>query len=72
MTILTVRISEKEKAALKKHGKISKVVKEAIALYLSSEQSKEAFKKLRELQRAETVHISTSEEVAFIKEDRRR
>lgn len=72
VTTISVRLSEKEKTALKKHGKISKVVKEAIALYLSSRQSTEVLKRLKELQRAENVQTTSQEEVALINEDRRR
>lgn len=72
MTTISVRLSEKEKAALRKRGKISKVVKEAIDLYLRSEQSKEILEKLKELQRTTKVRTTVQEEVALINEDRRR
>jgi uncharacterized protein YlbG (UPF0298 family) len=72
MTTISVRLSEKEKAALRKRGKISEVVKDAIALYLSLEQSKEALEKLKKLQKTTKVRTTSREEVALINEDRRR
>ncbi|MGI0018843.1 MAG: hypothetical protein ACREAY_00060 [Nitrososphaera sp.] len=72
MTIISIRISEKEKLALRKHGKISSVIKEAIALYLDSEQSKRTFKRLKELQRASGIRTTATEDVSLIKEDRSR
>lgn len=71
MTTISVRISEHEKAALKKHGRISRVVKEAIDLYLNSKESKKALRRLKELQRSERVKTSTEEDVSLIREDRR-
>ncbi|AIC14468.1 hypothetical protein [Nitrososphaera viennensis] len=72
MTTISVRVSEKEKAALRRHGKISKVVKEAINLYLDSARSRETFKRLKELQQAENITTTTREEAALIREDRHR
>lgn len=71
MTTIRVRVSEKEKAALKKHGKVSRVVREAITLYLDSERSR-ALKRLRELQSDGNVKTTTQEQVALIREDKRR
>lgn len=72
MTAISVRLSEREKAALRKHGKISKVVKEAIRLYLGSKQSKETLARLKALQRTTEVKTTAEEEAALIREDRRR
>ncbi|MGH9877975.1 MAG: hypothetical protein ACREA4_06415 [Nitrososphaera sp.] len=72
MTTISVRISEREKAALRKHGKISKVVKEAISFYLSTKRSRTVIKRLKELQRNAKVRTTKQEEVALINEDRRR
>ncbi|MEO9295354.1 MAG: hypothetical protein ABI347_07125 [Nitrososphaera sp.] len=72
MTTLSVRISEKEKAALKKHGKISKVVKEAIAMYLDLERSNETLRRLKELQSRESPQRTGQQEAELVREDRRR
>jgi Arc/MetJ-type ribon-helix-helix transcriptional regulator len=72
MTTISVRLSDKEKAALKKRGKISEVVKEAITLYLQSEQSKETFRRLKELQKEQKLRTTVQEDVALIREDRNR
>jgi hypothetical protein len=72
VTTISVRISEKEKAALKKHGRISQVVKEAIDLYLSSKESKRALRRLKELQRRESVKTSAQYDASLIREDRLR
>lgn len=72
VTTISVRISEKEKAALKKHGKISKVVKEAIEMYLDLERSNETLKKLKELQSKESPRRTAQQEAELVREDRHR
>ena len=72
MTTISVRISEKEKAALKKHGKISSVVKEAIEMYLDMERSDETLRRLKELQSRESPRRTAQQEAELIREDRRR
>jgi len=67
---ISVRISEKEKAALRKYGRISQVVKEAIDLYLRSKESRRALRKLKELQRRESVKTAAEYDVLLIHEDR--
>ncbi len=50
MTVITFRLSEKEKAALEKYGKISDVVRDAIRLYLNNKKAREVLKTMKELQ----------------------
>ncbi len=70
MTTITIRISEKDKAALRKHGKISRVVKDAIDLYLRTKRTNQALHRLKELQRTGTVKTTAQSEVELINEDR--
>lgn len=72
MTIISVRISEKDKSALRKHGRISSVIKEAIAMYLDSQQSKKTIKRLKELQKTDSASMTASEDVSLIRQDRGR
>ncbi len=72
MTAITVRITEKEKQDLKKHGEISKVVREAITNYLSSTKSIETIKRLKELQKNNVIKTTTQQEINLIRKDRQR
>lgn len=70
MTVITVRLSEKEKAALEKYGKISDVVRDAIRLYINDKKAREAIEELKEIQRKCPVNTTTEEIVKLIREDR--
>lgn len=70
MTVITVRLSEKEKASLEKYGKISDVVRDAIRLYINNKKARDALKKLEVYQKKNPVTTSTDEIVAMIREDR--
>ncbi|MEM3171957.1 MAG: hypothetical protein QXE82_00265 [Candidatus Nitrosotenuis sp.] len=69
MATINVRLSDKEKLALEKYGKISDIVREAIHLYINNRKSAEILKKLKEYQ--QKGRVSTTEEiVSMIREDR--
>jgi hypothetical protein len=70
MTAITVRLSEKEKSALEKYGKISDVVRDAIRMYINDKQATEALKRLEEYQKKNPISTTTEEIVASIREDR--
>lgn len=70
MTAINVRLTEKEKSILKKYGKISDLVRDAIKMYVNDKKSMEAIKKLKEYQKKNKVTTSTEEIVAMIREDR--
>ena len=70
MTVITFRLSEKEKTTLEKYGKISDVVRDAIRLYIDNKKAKEAVRTLKELQRKYHVNTTTDEIVRLIREDR--
>jgi hypothetical protein len=72
MPTITVRISDEEKKRLLKNGALSKSVREALDLYLSTKKSDELIRKLEKLQRQNRVRTTTAEEVRLINEDRRR
>ena len=70
MTVITVRLSEKEKASLEKYGKISDVVRDAIHMYVNNKKAREVLEKLEEYQRKNPITTTTEEIVAMIREDR--
>lgn len=72
MPTITVRISDEEKKRLLRHGTLSKSVREALELYLSSRKSDELIGSLEKLQRKNQIRTTTAEEVKLINEDRRR
>ena len=72
MPTITVRVSDEEKKRLLKRGALSKSVREALELYLSTSRSDELIRKLEQLQRKNRIRATTAEEVRLIKEDRAR
>ena len=70
MTIITVRLSEKEKASLEKYGKISDVVRQAIHNYLNDRKAREVLRKLEQYQKKNPIETDREEIVAMIREDR--
>lgn len=72
MPTITVRISDEEKRRLLKHGTLSKSVREALELYLSTRKSDELIESLEKLQKKNRIRMTTAEEVRLINEDRRR
>lgn len=68
---ITVRLSEKERKELAKHGKISQVVREALNLYLQEKHSRRIIRRLKELQKF-TVRSTIQEDLRLIRADRDR
>jgi Arc/MetJ-type ribon-helix-helix transcriptional regulator len=68
--MITVRLSEKEKASLEKYGKISEVVRQAIRAYLNDRKAREALRKLEKYQERNPVETTREEIVTTIREDR--
>lgn len=69
--MITVRLSEKEKAALERYGKVSDVVRDAIRLYINEKKAADALKRMQEYQKkTRSVMMTTDEIVAMIREDR--
>jgi hypothetical protein len=72
MPMVSVRVSEEEKKRLARHGKLSDSIREAIRLYLDSEESKEVLAQLRSLQERDKVKTTPREIVRMLREDRSR
>lgn len=72
MPMVSVRLSEDEKRRLKKHGRVSDVVRQAVDRYLDSEDSREVFERLKALQEKYRVKTTPDEMVRMVKEDRYR
>jgi len=68
---LTVRLSEREKRELQKHGTLSDVVREAIRLYLRTKNSKRTISRLKKLQK-EPISSTISDDLKLIRADRDR
>ena len=68
---ITVRLSEEERQELKKHGKLSEVVRRAIRLYLQTENSKRVILRLKELERT-PAYGSIDQDLRLIRADRQR
>lgn len=68
---ITVRLSEKERRELARHGKISDVVRDALSLYLRERNSKRIIGRLKELQKS-PVRSTIQEDLRLIRADRGR
>ena len=68
---ITVRISEKERKELAKHGRISEVVRDALSLYLHERNSRRIISRLRELQKS-PIRSTIKEDLRLIRADRDR
>jgi len=68
---ITVRLSEKERRELARHGKISDVVRDALSLYLREKNSRRIIGRLRELQKT-PVRSTIQEDLRLIRADRDR
>ena len=68
---ITVRLSEKERKELARHGKISDVVRDALSLYLREKNSRRIIGRLRELQKT-PVRSTIQEDLRLIRADRDR
>jgi len=68
---ITVRLSEKERRELAKHGKISDVVRDALSLYLREKNSRRIISRLRELQKS-PIRSTIQDDLRSIKADRNR
>jgi len=69
---ITVRLSEKEKRELQKHGKTSEVVREALRLYLRNRTSRRIVSRLKELRKITTMRTTIHDDLRFIRTDRER
>ena len=68
---IRIRLSEKERKELAKHGRISDVVRDALSLYLRDKNSRKTIGRLRELQRI-PVRSTIQEDLRLIRADRDR
>ena len=68
---ITVRLSEKERKELAKHGRISDVVRDALSLYLREKNSRKIIGRLLELQKSK-VQSRIEEDLRLIRADRDR
>ena len=68
---ITVRLSETERQELRRHGRLSDVVREAIRLYLGTKNSKRVISRLKELQKT-PLRTSIDQDLDLIRTDRER
>jgi Arc/MetJ-type ribon-helix-helix transcriptional regulator len=68
---ITVRLSEKERKELARHGKISDVVRDALSLYLREKNSRRIIGRLKELQKS-SVRSTIQDDLRSIRADRDR
>ena len=71
-SVITVRLSEKEKHELQRQGNISEVVREAVRNYLKDRRSRKIISRLMEMQSKRTTRTSLSNDLKMIRVDRER
>jgi Arc/MetJ-type ribon-helix-helix transcriptional regulator len=69
---ITVRLTEKERRELQRHGKISEVTREALRLYLRTRKSKQLISRLRDLQKTTKLRTTIQDDLQLIRADRQR
>ena len=69
---ISVRLSEKERRQLEKHGKISEVVREALRAYLRRKDSERIVSRLKELQKTKPLGSTVQDDLHLIRADRQR
>jgi len=69
---ITVRLSDKERRQLEKHGRISEVVREALRIYLRKRDSERVISRLKELQKAKPLSSTVQDDLRLIRMDRQR
>lgn len=72
MPTISIRITDEERRKLEKLGSISKVVREAIKFYINSERKDTTLKKLKALQERYKLRTGMENDLALLREDRRR
>ena len=70
MTLINVRLTEKEKDILERYGKISDIIRDAIQMYINNRKYMRDLKKLKDYQKENRVTTTMEEIVAMIREDR--
>jgi uncharacterized protein YlbG (UPF0298 family) len=71
-TAITVRLTEKERRELQKHGRISEVTREALRLYLRTRKSRQLISRLKELQKTTKLQTTIQDDLQQIRADRQR
>jgi len=69
---VTVRLSEKGRRQLLKHGKIFDVLREALRLYLREKSSRRIISRLKKLQSSKIVRTTIEGDLRLIRADRER
>jgi Arc/MetJ-type ribon-helix-helix transcriptional regulator len=69
---ITVRLTPEEIREIKKHGRVSDVVRQAIRLFMQTQRSKKAIEELKQLQASSDIRITIDEDLNLIRGDRQR
>jgi Arc/MetJ-type ribon-helix-helix transcriptional regulator len=69
---ITVRLTPEEINEIKRHGRVSDVVRQAIHLYIQTQRSREAIEELKRLQASSSIQTTAEDDLRLIREDRQR
>jgi Arc/MetJ-type ribon-helix-helix transcriptional regulator len=69
---ITVRLTPEEIREIKKHGRVSDVVRQAIRLFMQTQRSQKAIEELKQLQASSDIRITIDEDLNLIRGDRQR
>jgi len=69
---ITVRLTPEEVNEIKRHGRVSDVVRQAIHQYIQTQRSREAIEELKRLQASSSIQTTAEDDLRLIREDRQR
>ncbi|MFH0849690.1 MAG: hypothetical protein V1924_01975 [Candidatus Bathyarchaeota archaeon] len=69
---ITVRLTPEEIEEIKKHGRVSDVVRQALRMYVQAQSSRKVIEELKRLQTSSNIQTTIEEDLSLIRGDRLR
>ncbi|MFH2111938.1 MAG: hypothetical protein ABIJ47_11850 [Candidatus Bathyarchaeota archaeon] len=69
---ITVRLTPEEIKAIKKHGRVSDIVRQALRMYMQAQSSRQVIEELKRLQASSNIQTTIEEDLSLIRGDRLR
>ena len=69
---ITVRLTPEDIKEIKKHGRVSDVVRQALRMYVQAQSSRKVIEELKRLQTSSNIQTTIEEDLSLIRGDRLR
>ncbi|MFH0850323.1 MAG: hypothetical protein V1924_05225 [Candidatus Bathyarchaeota archaeon] len=69
---ITVRLTPEEIEEIKKHGRVSDIVRQALRMYMQAQSSRQVIEELKRLQASSNIQTTIEEDLSLIRGDRLR